>query len=153
MIYSCGVKTNEGTGLLFTGVSGSGKSTTAMLWKKYGNANLIGDERVAIYKRDGLYWLHSTPWHIRDKRQKVGENRLDNIFFISHSDNNHARILQPPEAVSKLMTLAFLPFWDRYGITTSLEFLDDLCHSLPCYHLGFTPDQRAVDYVKCSISS
>ena len=31
-------------------------------------------------------------------------------------------------------------------MTFTLQFLDELCQAVPCYELGFVPDQSAVEY-------
>ncbi|MDD5371247.1 MAG: hypothetical protein PHQ40_19365 [Anaerolineaceae bacterium] len=153
MLHSCGLQTSTGRGLIFTGISGAGKSTTAILWKRYAGATLFCDERVAVRKQDGCFWLHGTPWHGKDTVAKPGPASLERLFVLQHASENIARPLRPAEAISLLLPRAYLPFWDRDGMANTLEFLEDLSSTIPCYELGFTPDQRAVDYVQCLISS
>jgi hypothetical protein len=153
MFHSSGLKTRNGKGLLFAGVSGAGKSTMARLWQDTGKAILLGDERVVVSKRHGQFWLQGTAWHGSGQATTLGEAPIHDIFILEHADNNQAHALRPAEATALLLARSFLPFWDRDYINNSLEFLNDLCCSLPCYQLGFTPDQRAVDYVQCLISS
>jgi hypothetical protein len=153
MVHSCGLKTSPGTGLLFAGISGAGKSTTVRLWQEAGQAELLGDERVSVRKKNGGFWLHSTAWHGKGQTAAPATVPLRHLFILDHAGSNHARPLKPFEAVSLLLPRAYLPYWDRSGMEFSLAFLEDLCSSIPCYHLGFTPDRRAVDYVQCLISS
>jgi hypothetical protein len=153
MFHSCGIKTIQNNGLLFTGISGSGKSSTARLWQELGRGVLLGDERVAVRKRGKQFWLISTAWHGKGQLIGPGEIPLDHLFVLHHALVNQATRLKPSDAVSELMTRSFLPFWDRAGMEFTLEFLDDLCSTVPCYDLGFTPDKSAVDFVECLISS
>lgn len=153
LFHACGLEAANNLGLIFAGVSGAGKSTTAKLWQESGKCTLIGDERVAVRKCDNRFWSFSTAWFGSRQIAKMGKMPLNYLFILRHALSNEANLLKPAEAVSLLLTRTFLPFWDRAGMEFTLEFLEDLCSTVPCYHLGFTPDQSAVDYVECLISS
>lgn len=148
-IHGCGIQTLDGEGLLFTGVSGSGKSTTARLWQKAEAGSLLSDERVAVVRRDGQFWLCGTPWHGEGQISSPGCVPLRQVFVISHAEKNRARSLKRSEAVASLMVRSFLPFWEPQSYEPCLEFLDQLCQAVPCYELGFVPDSSAVDFVRC----
>ena len=153
MFHACGLETSRGNGLLFCGPSGTGKSTTGKLWQNDRQAFVLGDECIAILKKGGVFWLHSTAWHGNGQPSIPNKTIANNLFILHHSSTNQSRLLKPAEAVAKLLPLVFLPYWHREQMNASLMFLEDLCTSIPCYQLGFTPDQRAVDYVQCLISS
>lgn len=153
MFHASGLQTASGHGLLMAGTSGSGKSTTARLWEASGKAALLGDERISVQKQDGRFNLQGTAWHGSGKAATLGVAPISHIFILFHADSNQARALTPAEAVSLLMARAFLPYWDRDGLNFTLKFLADLCQAVPCFHLGFRPDQSAVEYVECLISS
>jgi hypothetical protein len=151
LLHACGVCPEPGGGLLFSGVSGSGKSTTARIWKGAG-AKILSDERVAVRKIAGQFTLFGTPWHGVDQSSNPEAVPLRCLFVIKHGEGNQARQLRPAEAVPLLMARAYLPFWDAEGMAFSLEFLDELCQQVPVYELGFLPDASVVDYVKCLIA-
>lgn len=153
MFHASGLQTATGHGLLMAGVSGSGKSTTARLWEASGKAVLLGDERLSVQKKDGRFILQGTAWHGSGKAARLGTAPISHLFILFHADSNQARALPPAEAVSLLLARAFLPYWDREGLNFTLQFLDELCESVPCFQLGFRPDQSAVEYVECLISS
>lgn len=84
----------RGDGIAFFGHSGAGKSTQACLWKKYKGADVINYDRNYVYKKDGAYWISSTPWGGKEKyyvnksvplkalvfvQKSMGENRVDQI--------------------------------------------------------------------------
>jgi len=148
-VHGCGIQTVNGEGLLFAGVSGAGKSTTARLWQEAGAGVLLSDERVGVVRRDGQFWLCGTPWHGEGQLSTPGNVPLKQIFVISHAGNNQLHVLKRSEAVAALMVRAFLPFWEPQGLDFALEFLDQLCQAVPCYELGFVPDTSAVDFVRC----
>lgn len=154
LFHSCGVDA-AGHGCLFSGVSGSGKSTTARLWREFGGplAHLLGEERIAIRKTNDRFVMSAAPWYTPREMTDLDEVPMERIFILSHAPKNHTRRLRPAEAVKLLIPLLYLPFWDPNAMTSSLDFIYDLCSSIPCYEYGFTPDARAVDAVWQLIAS
>jgi hypothetical protein len=73
---------------------------------------------------------------------------LERIFMIHHAAENSVRKLHPARAVSGLLARAFPPFWDAEGMQLTLAFLERLVASVPCYALGFVPDERAIDFIR-----
>ena len=149
LFHACGISQEPRPGLMFAGVSGAGKSTTAGIWQQVEGATLLSDERVAVRKQDGRYWLYGTPWHGAGQVSIPGVTPLGQVFILQHASRNQARRLAPAEAVSLLLVRAYLPFWDAQGMAFTLEFLDELCQSLPVYELGFVPDASMVEFVRC----
>ncbi len=63
ILHACGLASTNGGGLLFSGHSGAGKSTTARLWLQSGQAQLLSDERIRIFREEEFYHIQGTPWH------------------------------------------------------------------------------------------
>jgi len=74
---------------------------------------------------------------------------LERVFIIQHADENRAVPLIPLDATSRLLVRSFPTFWDQKGMTFTLEFLSQLSQAVPCYELGFVPDESVVDFVRC----
>jgi hypothetical protein len=154
MFQASGIKTNAGNGLLMAGTSGAGKTTFSKMWVESGSGSFLGDECLTvIVEQQENYSLQSTAWHGSGNPTTSSKTSLSHIFILEHSQINWAKQLKPEEAVPELLSRAFLPFWDRRGMDFTLQFLENLCTSIPVYRLGFTPDQQAVDYVQCLIST
>jgi hypothetical protein len=152
-VHACGIAATGLGGLLFSGVSGSGKTTTARIWQQAGAGSLLSDERVAVCRRAGRFWLYGTPWHGDGQVSSPDWAPLTRIFIISHAAANQVRPMKPAEAVAALIVRSFLPYWDPDGLAFALEFLDELCQAIPCYELGFIPDESVVDFVRCLSAS
>jgi hypothetical protein len=149
MMHACGLNTNKNPGLLFSGVSGAGKSTTAQIWKQAAGATILGDERVVLREQNDHFWMYSTPWTADNQFGVPRSVPLGQIFIIRHGTMNQARQLKQSEAVSNLLARSFYPAWDERGMDFTLDFLDKLCKHVPVYELGFVPDASVVEYVKC----
>jgi hypothetical protein len=152
LLHACGVKIQTGTlpverGLLFAGVSGAGKSTTARLWQGQKNATLLSDDRVILRKKDNDFWIYGTPWHGDAGAAAAEAVPLTHIFILEHAASNQVRRLAPADLATRLFIRSFPTFWDRRGIEYSLQILDELSQAVPGYALGFVPDSSAVDFI------
>jgi hypothetical protein len=146
MMHACGID-DRGRGFLFTGNSTHGKTTTARLWREH--ATVLNDDRIVLRPREGRFWMYGTPWHGDYTGVSPQGVPLEKIFFLRHAEENRARRVAGAEAASMLLARCFPPFWDAAGMGFSLDFCAQLAEAVPCYELGFRPDERAVEYVRC----
>ena len=92
--HSVAVRDTDGSGLLFCGKSGAGKTTTARLWHRYSRALVLNDDRVIVRKSNNGFSIHGSPWHggFNDYlASRLEEARLTRIFFLYHGKKNTAR--------------------------------------------------------------
>jgi hypothetical protein len=146
MMHACGID-DGGRGYLFAGNSTHGKTTTARLWRD--RATVLNDDRIVLRQREGRFWMYGTPWHGDYTGVAAQGVPLEKVFFLRHADDNHARRVARAEAASMLLTRCFPPLWDAKGMGFSLDLCAQLAGAVPCYELGFVPDERAVEYVRC----
>ena len=147
LTHSCGID-NNGKGMLFVGESGAGKSTLSNLWKDKKGVTVLSDDRIIIRKIDGRFWMYGTPWHGDAKACSPEKAPLEKIFFLRHARENSISKISEIDAVSKLIVCSFPTFWDKKGMEFTLGFIDKLVGEVPCYELGFVPDERVLDLVK-----
>jgi hypothetical protein len=146
MMHACGID-DDGRGYLFAGNSTHGKTTTARLWQD--QATVLNDDRIVLRQREGRFWMYGTPWHGDYTGVSPEGVPLEKVFFLCHAGDNQARRVAGAEAASMLLTRCFPPLWDAAGMGFTLDFCAQLAGAVPCYDLGFLPDARAVDYVRC----
>src|SRR5258706_10939711 len=60
-LHACGIIVG-GSGLLFVGNSGDGKTTTARLWQSTAS-DIVSDDRVVVRPENGGWTMYGTPWH------------------------------------------------------------------------------------------
>lgn len=147
-LHACGV-VERGGALLFCGKSGSGKSTTARLWRRYRpEASLLSDDRVILRARgDGGFMAHGTPWHGDGGFCSPGAAPLRGLFFLRHAPRNRVRRIPPVEAAARLFTRTFPPPWDADAVGRVLETCVRVASSVVAYELRFRPDAAAIDTV------
>ena len=148
MVHACAIKDGE-YGLLFAGTSGAGKSTTAELWKSQKNAAILSDDRVIIRKHEGRFWIYGTPWHGTARFASPDSVPLTRIYFLKQAPENQLRALKPVDAHTKMLVRSFPTYWNPAGMDFTLGFLDELVQVVPCYELGFVPQDSVVDFVRC----
>lgn len=145
-LHGCGVVV-DGRGILFTGVSGAGKSTLANLWKKRAGVPILSDDRVIVRPINDRFWMFGTPWHGDAKTALPQGAPLGNVCLIKHNPENYALPLKASDAASRLMVRCFPTFFDRSGMLYTLGLLGEIAEQVPCYELGFVPDESILDFV------
>src|SRR5450755_2285709 len=161
-LHSCGIVREDGTGNLFVGHSGAGKSTTTKLWTEREDVEILSDDRIIVRRDDdksevvtpcaqgdkkkGMR-MYGTPWHGEAMYASPGSAPLTRIFILEHGHGNVLTRLSPSHAVAELFARSFVPFHRHEYVDAALDFLQELVGSVPCYHYSFEPDQRAVDTI------
>ena len=145
MVHACGID-DGGRGYLFAGNSTHGKSTMARIWRD--QATILNDDRIVLRWREGRFWMYGTPWHGDYSGVSPGGVPLEKVFFLRHAASNQVRRQDGTAAASKLLARCFLPLWDAEGMGFSLDFCARVAATVPCYELGFVPDQDVMDFVR-----
>jgi len=146
MQHACGV-IYQGSGLLFSGVGGAGKTTTARLWESLTGARVLNDDRIIVRKKGSQFYIYGTPWHGQGGMALPEEAPLKRIFVLKQARSNLAMPISPVRAATDLLVRSISPFWSKEGMSFTLKFLAELCQQVPCVELGFVPDSSAVDFV------
>jgi len=141
LLHSAGI-IRGGTAYLFSGASGSGKSTVCELFTNESSCTILHDDIVAISQKEGGFHAWSTPPKEEvPVRLNIGAP-LQAVFFLKQDQNNYVTKLSGREA-ARLLALNFIPPMvvkeGSLGIapTESLGILFALAERIPCYELHF----------------
>jgi len=151
LLHACAVRDIDGSGYLFAGKSGAGKSTTATLWHENSRARILNDDRVLVLKRGRGYVLFNPPWH-----GEVGESlpcftravRLKKIFFIGRGKGNACRELDFRQAFRRLYPCIFPPYWDGRALARALALGEELLGGIPAYDLRFAKNAKVIEFIR-----
>lgn len=146
LLHSAGVLSPTG-GYIFTGASGTGKSTLSGFFDTRG-ASVLSDERMIIRKNEGDFVMHGTPWVGSGAYAKNESGPLTELFCISHGPQHQIESLSPSAVLALILPQCFLPHWDRAAMESTLAFLSDLIDHVPCRRLAFVRHPDVVDYVR-----
>jgi hypothetical protein len=148
LLHACGVA-DGGRGLVFAGTSGAGKSTLARLWASQEGAEVLSDDRVIVRKEGGCFMVYGTPFHGDARLASPQGVPLECIYLIDHAPKNRLSPMEPLDVASRLLVRSFPTFWDAEGMAFTVGLLGNLAQTVPCHELGFVPDDRVVDFVRC----
>jgi hypothetical protein len=147
-VHALGLADQDGSGYLFLGHSGAGKSTAARVWMAQPGVNLLSDDRIILRKHGEKYWMYGTPWHGDAGVASPDRTPLSAIFLLEQAPCNEVGSISAPAAAAEIFARAFVPHYLESGITFTLGFLDQLTRAVPCSVLRFTPTAEAVEAVR-----
>jgi hypothetical protein len=132
---------SNGRGVVFSGVSGAGKTTIARLAPA--GVQLLTDE-VSYLRREGSgYRVYGTPFsgELGLKGEAVSAP-LAAIHLIEHGAANRRVTLEQPDAVRRLLRNTLFFANERELVSAVFATLCDLVERVPIYRLEFVPDAR-----------
>jgi len=151
-LHGCGIVRPDGTGNLFVGHSGAGKSTTTRLWLAREDVEILSDDRIIVRRGtsedSGRMRMYGTPWHGEAMFASPGNAPLARIFILQHGYGNVPTQLSPSQAVAELFARSFVPFHRHEYVDAALEFLQEVVNAVPCYRYAFEPNQAAVERIR-----
>jgi len=142
MIHGSGVICN-GRGWVFTGRSGSGKTTMAGIFDRNGD-RVVHDDRLILMKDDGRWVMHSTPVYRNDEPRS---SEVDHMWVISHGRSNISAPLSGAEAAGLIMANCIQQNWDGDATARLVASVTDLASSVKISRLQFLPDSSIRDYL------
>jgi hypothetical protein len=148
-LHSCAVAL-EDKGILFSGVSGSGKSTMAELWRQWGpsTSSVVDDEHILVRQGVESAVLYGAPWSRGAREARFSRTPLKAVFFLVHGKQNQCARLASGEALAELLSQVFLPLWSREQLELTMQTCSDLLGKVDCYRLQFVPDRRVIAFVQ-----
>ena len=146
-IHACGVVTVDGTGRLFVGHSGAGKSTTSRLWLRQPGSCVLSDDRIILRLRDGKPVMYGTPWHGDAGLAAQASAPVNQILLLEHAGRNEFLPLDPARATAELFARTFVPYHSSSGLAHTLDFLEKLTARVPVAVFRFVPDGSAVEEI------
>jgi len=142
MIHGSGVVC-DGRGWIFTGKSGSGKTTMAKIFDSSGD-RVVHDDRLILVKEGAGWRMHSTPVYRNDEPRSA---EVDHLWIISHGKSNISAPLSGAEAAGLILANCIQQNWDREASEQLMASVADLASSVKVSRLSFLPDGRVRDYL------
>ncbi len=142
MIHGSGVIC-EGRGWIFTGRSGSGKTTMAGIFDRAGD-RVIHDDRLILRRATNGWVMHSTPVYRNDEPRSAA---VDHLWGITHGRANVSTPVTGAEAVAMVLSNCVQQNRDRDAASRLAAAVEDLVSSVRVSRLSFLPDGVIRDYL------
>jgi hypothetical protein len=142
MIHGSGV-VSGGRGWLFTGRSGSGKTTMARIFDGAGD-RVIHDDRLVLRRERSGWVMHNTPVYRNDEPRSA---LLEHLWIIRHGTANVSEPVAGAEAVAMILANCIQQNWNREAAARLAAAADDLAASVKVSRLSFLPEASIRDYL------
>lgn len=134
----------DGQGYLFTGKSGTGKSTHTKLWREFfgTRAVMVNDDKPLLHiTKDGVI-AYGTPW---DGKHRLSSNiavPLKGICILNRDTTNHITKVEKAQVYPMLVQQSHRPV-NPIKVVKVLELIDLLAIKTSLYQLGCTMELEA----------
>lgn len=135
----------EGKAYLFSGTSGTGKSTHTRLWQQtFGSAaQIFNDDKPALRRMEGTWYAYGTPWCGKDGINQNKKIPLEGICFLKQAKENKIRRLNEQEAAQKILSQTMRLFKYVEDLDKMLKLVNTLVREIPVYELENRPEPEA----------
>ena len=141
----------QGKAWLFSGSSGTGKSTHADLWmNQYQTPVLNGDLNILGIK-DGMPCVYGLPWCGTSEIYTTTTYPLGGIVFLKQAPFNRVDFLSLDEQALCLVQRMISPTWTKDLVLKSLAFAEKLAPLTRIFRLNCTKDPEAAAVMKAAI--
>lgn len=135
-------------GILFSGISGIGKSTQAELWCRYRGARQINGDRPILSKECQGWMAWGSPYAGSSKCH-VNENcTISAIVLLKKNNFCSLRRLAAAEAFLGVWAGLTIHSWDESFVDHASLLTIDIVSKIPVFEFGCTADEQAVDYLE-----
>lgn len=151
MLHFCGfylhasAVVRDGKAYLFSGDSGTGKSTHTRLWLDVfgGDTRIINDDKPVLRCIDGVWYAYGTPFCGKDDINLNERAPLAGICFLKQASHNRIRRLTPMEALPKILRQTLHRMNEEHYLEALLDHLEKLLSQIPVYELENLPEPPA----------
>lgn len=141
----------QGKAWLFSGPSGTGKSTHTNLWHELYDVPLFNGDLNVIGIRDNIPMVYGLPWCGTSGINTIGEYPLGGIVFLKQAPENHVIIPDEPEKAFMLMQRLISPIWDAEQLEEQAAFCEAMAAIAPILSLHCTKENEAAETMKLAI--
>ena len=135
----------DGTGILFTGPSGIGKSTQAELWAREKHARILNGDRVILRRTDEGWRAYGSPYAGSSGYWRNESTTPKAVVILDQSRENQIKRPAPRQCFQSIWTGLILNTWNPQFVNQASSMAQRLMEELPIYWFGCTPDASAVE--------
>lgn len=131
-------------GIMFSGVSGVGKSTQAELWCRYAKGRLINGDRPIIGNDNNQWKAYGSPYAGSSRCYRNESCLIRTVVMLEQAGVSSIRRLSASEAFRRMFAGTTVNIWDSEFLNRVCNLETEFVQQIPIYELCCTPDQDAV---------
>lgn len=138
---------------LFSGSSGTGKSTHTNLWKEqFGTPLLNGDLNLMEITSQGAV-IHGTPWCGTSGIFTTESYPLGGIVLLKQALQDSCETMSQDKKILSVMQRLISPSWTADMLQWNLKFTERLVEQIPVFRLWCTPNPSAALTMRSQIDA
>lgn len=147
-IHSVSVLNDDNTAVLFSALSGTGKSTHAGIWERvYGIKTINGDLNL-LGIREGKPVVYGIPWCGTSNIYSEKTYDLKGIVLLRRDKEDVIEELSEEQKIIAVQQRMISPFWTDEDFTRSIEFTKELIQKIKVCRAHVTMNDTAAVTVK-----
>ena len=136
--------THNNEAILFTGSSGTGKSTHAHHWlNTFENTQIINDDKPLLHEQDGRIVVSGSPWSGKNAHNQNVTVPLKAVVFLEQGKNNIVSVPPKKLALQRLFKDCMRPI-DKTLMHNTLLLIETILDNTPYYHYTLTKSSESV---------
>lgn len=135
----------DGSAVLFSAPSGTGKSTQAELWRVHRNAEILNGDKAGIYLKNGKAFAGGVPFCGTSGICHNKNLPLKAIVLLSQGKENMVKRLSGFEALQGVINNMYLDLLAPLEKQMCIDFAIELLNNISVFSLECTPDERAIE--------
>ena len=143
----------QGKAWLFSGPSGTGKSTHTNLWKEMLQVPLLNGDVNLLALKDGQPVIHGLPWCGTSGICDPGTYPLGGIILLKQSEGDWVETLSPDDQRLLVLQRLISPSWTSQMLDCNLNLVEALAPQIYIARLHCTKEFSAVTAMKAGIDS
>lgn len=143
----------KGKAWLFSGISGTGKSTHTNLWKERYNTPILNGDLNMIGFDNGDAVVYGLPWCGTSEIYTRKTYPLGGITFLKQSPKNEVIIPSKDKKILYFIQRLISPSWKISHIEDSFKFAKKVADTVPFYRLLCTKSTEAAKIMKQHIDN
>lgn len=138
---------------LFSGSSGTGKSTHTRLWNKCFDTPFLNGDLNLIGIKDGVPVVYGLPWCGTSNLCTEKTYPLGGVVFLKQSAVNQAAVPSSDQKTLFLMQRMISPSWTKELVEKNLCFAEKIASIVPIFRFSGTKEADAAETMKQTIDA